>query len=107
MGWASGAHSGGGSGVRVDAGGDVVMVRERVIVIPVAPTTGGSAIGVIAPMVAVIGGAVLVAVAACTAITSADFGPGATIPTGDGCQPFCSVSATVPVPAPRIGGEQR
>ncbi|WP_280484496.1 hypothetical protein [Nocardia cyriacigeorgica] len=81
------------------------MTRERVteIVIPVAPTTGGSAIGVIAPMVAVVLGMVLAAVAACAVVVSANFGPGAAIPTGNGCAPFCPATSTS-APA---GGEQR
>lgn len=75
--------------------------RERVVdvVIPIAPPTdaGGSGIGVVGAMVALLIAVVLFAVIVCVAVSTTDFGPGATVPTGPGCAPFCpSATPTAP-----------
>jgi hypothetical protein len=77
------------------------MARERIVevVVPIVPspdTEGGSSLGVVAAMIAAFLAVVLVAVAACVMVSTTDFGPGSTVPSGPGCYPFCPVTPTVP-----------
>jgi hypothetical protein len=61
-----------------------------VVVVPVqVPSAGG--VGAMAGLFIAV---VVFAVAACTAVSCTDFGPGSTIPTGSGCAPFCTATAT-------------
>ncbi|MGY2025921.1 hypothetical protein [Nocardia gipuzkoensis] len=75
------------------------MARERVVdvVIPVVPDAGGNGIGVVGAMAAMFAAAVAFALVVCVVVSCTDFGPGSTIPTGGGCAPFCTATAT-PVP---------
>ncbi|MGK8491873.1 hypothetical protein [Nocardia asiatica] len=77
------------------------MVRERVVdvVIPVVPDSGGNGIGVVGAMAAMFGAVVVFAGITCVVVSHTDFGPGSTIPTGNGCAPFCTATAT---PAPGV-----
>ncbi|WP_433717487.1 hypothetical protein ACQP2U_44050 (plasmid) [Nocardia sp. CA-084685] len=75
--------------------------RERVVdvVIPIVPSSGAgdSGIGIVGAMFALLIAVVLCAVLVCVAVVSTDFGPGATVPTGPGCYPFCpSTQPTAP-----------
>lgn len=75
------------------------MARERVVdvVIPVVPDSGGNGIGVVAAMAGLFALVVVFAAIVCGVVSCIDFGPGSTIPTGGGCAPFCTTTAT-PVP---------
>lgn len=70
--------------------------RDRVVdvVIPVVPDAGGRGIGVVAAMAGMFGAVVVFAAAVCVVVSCTDFGPGSTIPTGGGCAPFCTSTAT-------------
>ncbi|MGW4719720.1 hypothetical protein [Nocardia sp. NPDC004260] len=72
------------------------MVRERVVdvVIPIVPDSGGNGIGVVAAMAGLFGAAVVFAGITCVVVSCTDFGPGSTIPTGNGCAPFCTATVT-------------
>ncbi|MEU2043666.1 hypothetical protein [Nocardia niwae] len=72
------------------------MVRERVVdvVIPVVPDSGGNGIGVVGAMASLFGAVVVFAGITCVVVSCTDFGPGSTIPTGGGCAPFCTTTAT-------------
>ena len=72
------------------------MARERVVsvVIPVVPDRGGSGIGVVAAMAGLFAVVVVFAGLTCAVVSCTDFGPGSTIPTGNGCAPFCTATAT-------------
>ncbi|MEU4345602.1 hypothetical protein AB0H00_30850 [Nocardia sp. NPDC023852] len=72
------------------------MVRERVVdvVIPVVPDSGGNGIGVVGAMAAMFAAVVVFAAVVCVVVSCTDFGPGSTIPTGGGCAPFCTATAT-------------
>ncbi|MEU5763984.1 hypothetical protein [Nocardia sp. NPDC047648] len=72
------------------------MARERVVdvVIPVVPESGGIGIGVVGAMAAMFAAVVVLAAITCVVVSCTDFGPGSTIPTGNGCAPFCTATAT-------------
>lgn len=68
------------------------MVRERVVgvYIPV----GGSGVGVVGAIFSLFGAVVGFAVVVAVAVSCTDFGSGSTIPTGEGCRPFCTATPT-------------
>ncbi|WP_159850515.1 hypothetical protein [Nocardia sp. CY41] len=74
------------------------MARERVVdvLIPVVPDSGGNSngIGVVGAMAGLFGAVVVFAGITCVAVSCTDFGPGSTIPTGNGCAPFCTATVT-------------
>ncbi|BDT96964.1 hypothetical protein IFM12275_69400 (plasmid) [Nocardia sputorum] len=82
------------------------MARERVVdvVIPVVPDSGGNGIGVVGAMAGLFGAAVVFAGITCVVVSCTDFGPGSTIPTGNGCAPFCTATS---VPATPVSGVAR
>ncbi|MEV6562929.1 hypothetical protein AB0M22_44930 [Nocardia sp. NPDC051756] len=81
------------------------MARDRVVdvVVPIVPSTeaGGSGLGVVAAMIGAFLAVVAIAIVVCVVVSTADFGPGSTVPSGPGCAPFCPASA-IPGPAGRV-----
>lgn len=73
------------------------MTRERIVdvYIPMGePGDSGGGVGVVGAIAGLFTAVIGVGVVVCVAVSCTDFGPGSTIPPGDGCRPFCTATPT-------------
>ncbi|MEU4345431.1 hypothetical protein AB0H00_29970 [Nocardia sp. NPDC023852] len=72
----------------------MARIRDVHVWIPIVPDDGGRGVGVVGAMAGLFGAVVAFAAVTCVAVSCTDFGPGSTIPTGNGCAPFCTATVT-------------